>query len=97
MLGGVQHDCSISSSQLSRFRQEISDRTHLEPLDRISLRNLVRETDLGHLLLALRHSVTRAVEHNVEVHAVDAYKEVGRVEKRVHAFVRLLDKYGEGW
>lgn len=63
--------------------KEISDATHLEPLDGISLGDLMRETDLGHFLLALRHSVTRTVEHNVKVHAVDAYKEVRHVEKRV--------------
>lgn len=44
---------------------------HLEPLDGVRLGDLVLVTNLGTLRLALRHAVSRPVEHDVKVHSVD--------------------------
>lgn len=46
---------------------------YLEPLDGISLGDLVLVTDLAALRLPLRHAVSGAVEHYIKVHSVDTY------------------------
>lgn len=54
--------------------------THLEPLDGVSLGDLVLVTDLGALRLALRHAVSWAVKYDVKVHSVDTW--TGKREAR---------------
>lgn len=47
--------------------------THLEPLDGVSLGDLVLVTNLGGLRFALCHAVSGAVEDDVKVHSVDTF------------------------